>query len=310
MHPPVRVLSLPLLLTMLWLVPTLGSANDTTLNTTVDPPRQLTEYTLPVRMESERLHIGFGEDWCEVSVEFVFANDGDEPAWVWAGFPDEDLLQRYGLYAPEAERADDPPNGFANEAWGDSRVQGLDDASVLTDFRSWTRGAGESEAQNVELPTLLVQIEHVARPAEVFGNLGYTLPDPDSLSAASSLMFCHSFELNLEPHERRIVGHSYRTRTGSNVEQQRLFNYTLSTGKTWQGRIGRAEIYVELLDGYTVDDLQFASPEAYAATTSPERASWLVLSNTELSLTWEDFEPEGAQGYLFLATKPVPPPGE
>jgi hypothetical protein len=189
------------------------------------------------------------------------------------------------------------------ELYGDYAGRGLDEG-VLRDFKSWTRQANWDEAQRQPLETKLVRIERIAYEPAALGSLGGSW-QPSDATALNCLMFCHAFPLDLEGRETRVVGHSYTTLTGSNVEQQYLFNYTLGTGRSWAGTIGKATVDLYLDDGLTIQDLQFdGDPEAYAATCSPGRAEWQKVEPRHFRLVWEDFEPEGGRGYIMLATRP------
>ncbi|MCC7478811.1 hypothetical protein IT575_10180 [bacterium] len=289
-----------------------ASANDTTLNVNVNPPRQLSDPAMPVRMDSEQITVHFGRERCRVAVEFQFENTSDSEVWLSAGFPDEDLLYRYAFYgqaaSPAGAAADWLFPGLAS--LGDNPAAGIDDQSVLTDFKAWRRPAGSPVSASELLETRLLRIERIAWSPEVLSSLGGNW-QPSADTGLNELMFCRVFDLHLQPGEKLVIGHSYSTLSGSNVESQALFNYTLSTGQTWQGSIGAAQIDVFLEDGLSFGDLNFENSEpGYGAACNPPREQWRELEPGHLRTVWRDFEPTGGQGFILLATKPLPPPSE
>lgn len=287
-----------------------ASANDTTLNVNVNPPRQLSDPAMPVRMASEQITVHFGRERSRVAVEFHFENNSDSEVWLTAGFPDEDLLYRYAFFGAGS--------GGQSPEWlfpglsmlSDYPASGIDDHSVLTDFQAWQRTEGSPPADNARLETRLLRIERIAWEPEVLDSLGGNW-QPSSDTGLNELMFCRAFDLNLGPRQKVVVGHSYSTLNGSNVESQRLFNYTLATGRTWQGNIGSAQIDILLEDGLSLDDINFEGNEpGYGAFSNPPREQWRELEPGHLVCVWRDFEPAGDQGYILLATRPLPPPSE
>jgi len=293
----------------LCLLPAATRANDTTLNVNVNPPRQLAQFELPIRMAAEHITVHFGRERSRVTVEFTFENLSDDELYCEAGFPDEDLLARWANYAGADAEGRVPADRFPSlNSRGDNAARSLDDTSVLTDFESWSRPAGAAPSANAPLATKLLRIERIAYEPEALASLGGSW-QPSEFSAANELMFCRSFTLELGPREKIIIGHSYSTENGSNVESQRLFNYTLGTGRSWAGTIGQATLEVYLEDGLSVDDLHFRTgPDDYGALSNPGREQWKQISATHLRAFWQDFEPRGARAYIMLATHPVPMP--
>jgi hypothetical protein len=281
-------------------------ANDTTLNVNVNPPRQLAGYdAVPIRMESEHITLHFGKQESKVDVEFTFVNQQREPIYCWAGFPDEDLVKRWLFYGPKDAQGNLPDYTFGGEElFGDYAGSGLD-GGALRDFKSWTRFASEAVKASQPLETKLVRIERIAYEPGAVASLGTDWPRRED-TALNELMFCHVFPLNLNPLEPVVIGHGYTTLTGTNVEQQHLLSYTLGTGRSWAGTIGTATIDVYLEDGIKYEDLNFENaPDTYGAVSSPDRTQWKKLGPQHLQIVWSDFEPEGEQGYLLLATKPL-----
>lgn len=289
------------------LLATAAFANDTTLNVNVDPPRQLSEFDLPVRMAAEHITIRFGRERSQVEVEFTFENLSEEDVYCEAGFPDEDLLTRWANYAGADAGGQLPSDIFPSlNALGDLAARQLDDASVLTDFEAWSRPADAGPAVNEPLETKLLRIERIAYEPEALQSLGAKWP-PSEYSSANNLMFCHSFTLQLGPRERRVIGHRYSTLNGSNVLGQRLFSYTLGTGRSWAGTIGEALIDVYLVDTQSFPDLHFrSSADGYSVPCNPDREGWELPEPGHLRARWTDFEPSGAQGFIMLATQPLP----
>lgn len=287
-----------------------AAANDTTLNVNVNPPRQLSDPAMPVRMAAETITVHFGRERCAVAIEFTFENNSEQDAWLTAGFPDEDLLYRYAFYGAAASDSDSGPAAYFPQfdMLGDNPASGIDDQSVLTDFRAWTRPEGSAPEAAAALETRLLRIERIAWVPEALDSLGGQW-HPAEDGALNELMFCRAFDLHLAPHERLIVGHSYSTLSGGNVEGQALFNYTLATGRTWGGSIGEARIELFLEDGLSRADLNFEGGEpGYGATCNPGAGEWSELEPGHLECVWRDFEPEGSRSYIMLASRPVPPP--
>jgi hypothetical protein len=280
-------------------------ANDTTLNVNVNPPRQLgLDEDTPIRMAAEHITVHFGKQRSRVEVEFTFENTADDYAVCSAGFPDEDLLVRYAAFTPTPKGAKPLDEKFAN--LGDLNYaagKSLNDHSVLTDFKAWTRPAGQPATANQPLTTKLIRIERIAYVPEAVQSLGGKWqPDDQGLN---NLMFCREFEMSFDPHQQLVVGHSYATRNGDNVLAQDLFNYTLATGRTWAGTIGQATIDVYLEDGLSAADLHFKqNADDYAAATNPSRTDFKQLDAQHLQAVWTDFDPAGKHGYILLATQP------
>lgn len=291
---------------LLLIAATPALANDTSLNVSVDPPRQLTlDENTPIRMASEHIIVHFGKQRSRVEVEFTFDNTSDGYATCAAGFPDEDLLLRYAAFTPTAPGAQPLDERFAN--LGDMNQQGgksLSDTSVLTDFKAWTRPAGEPATANKTLKTNLIRIERIAYVPEAVQSLGRKW-QPRELPDYNELMFCRAFDLSFDPHQQIVVGHSYATKNGDNVLDQQLFNYTLATGRTWAGTIGQATIEVYLEDGLKVSDLHFkGDADDYAAATNPGQADMRFIDDKHIMAVWTDFEPNHDHGYILLATQP------
>ncbi len=298
------------LATLILLAAVPASANDTTLNVNVNPPRQLSDPAMPVRMASEQITIHFARERSRVAVEFHFENNSESEVWLTAGFPDEDLLYRYAFFA--ADSTDYSPEWLfpGLSMLGDYPAAGIDDRSVLADFQAWMRPEGSPSTDNEPLETRLLRIERIAWEPEVLDSLGGSW-QPSGDTGLNELMFCRAFDLHLGPRQKVVIGHSYSTASGSNVESQHLFNYTLATGSTWQGNIGAAQIDVLLDEGLTLADLNFEDGEpGYGAFCNPPREQWREVEAGHLRAVWRDFEPGGERGYILLATRPLPPPSE
>jgi hypothetical protein len=285
---------------------TVAQANDTSLNVGVSPPRLLGDDLIPVRMAAEQITIHFGKERTQVEVEFTFHNLSEDELDFWAGFPDEDLLYRYLWSAGTAEdltKADELAQKY--RVGGDVES---DTAGNVEHFKAWTRPAGQPASANVELPWEVVRIESLAS----------TLPTPQDEPAVSSqwvpadlnsLLLCRAFELHLEAGKDLIVGHSYDTATGSNVDDQALFQYQLVTGRNWQGTIGEATIDVILEPDLADAGLLFDSPDLlpYYPVTEFGKNELRRIAPGHYRAVWRDFEPEGAKGWIYLATPPRSP---
>jgi hypothetical protein len=276
-----------------------AQANDTSLNLKVSPPQLLGEGEVPVRMEAEHITIHFGRQRSQVEVEFTFRNLADYNVDCWAGFPDEDLLYRYlanelaaGITEDELlEKYDIDGMLVYGEVSGD-----------IQNFEAWTRAAGDPVMARTPLPYQLLRIESLASTAapEAFPKNGWTPAKP------GSLLLCRAFELQFEPGQELVIGHSYDAATGGNVETQSLFQYQLVTGRNWQGTIGEAVIDVFVNDDLAEDGLFFGTDENpdFHPVTSPGKAELKPVAPGHYRCVWRDFEPEGDQGWIYLASAP------
>jgi hypothetical protein len=292
---------------LLWLCAPGGAAlaNDTSLNVGVDPPRLLGEDLVPVRMAAEHITIHFGQERSQVEVEFTFHNLTDTELDCWAGFPDEDLLYRY-VWSAGAGSKDDMT--AVDELAEKFRVSGGFDSETaghVENFTAWTRLAGAPPSANAALPWKVLRIESLA------SSLPKQQAEPSVAGAwapedVNSLLVCRAFQLHLEPGKDLVVGHSYDTATGSNVESQSLFQYQLVTGRNWQGTIGEATIDIYVDEGLDGGKLFFGAPELppYYPVTVPGKTELKRVAPGHYQVVWRDFEPEGDKGWVFLATAP------
>lgn len=277
---------------------TCARANDTTLNLGVSPPQLLEEGEVPVRMLSEHISIHFGQQRTQVEVEFTFRNLADYSVDCWAGFPDEDLLYRYISEQLAAGVTEDEL--LAKYRVNEALMYG-ETASGITNFSAWTRAPGAPAAKTA-LPYQVLRIESLASMT-----LPEAFPAGEWNSApAGSLLLCRAFQLHLDPEQELVVGHSYESDSGSNVESQALFQYQLVTGRNWQGTIGEAVIDVFLKDDVAQKGLFFgtAANEDYAPVTRPGTAELKPVAPGHYRAVWRDFEPEGDKGWIYLATTP------
>jgi len=281
-----------------------ASANDTSLNLSVDPPRLLGEDLAPVQMAAEHIAIHFGKERTKVEVEFTFRNLSDEELDCWAGFPDEDLLYRY-LWSAAGSPDDMSGVDALAERYGLASVIDSDTAGKVENFEAWTRPAGEPGAASTPLECKVIRIESLAS----------TLAAPQDEPAvkaqwtpmdANSLLLCRAFQLHFAPKQELIVGHRYDAATGSNVESQALFQYQLITGRNWQGPIGEAVIDVYLEPDVAGLGLYFGSAKlpGYYPVTKPGQDELQRIVPGHYRLVWRNFEPEGEKGWVFLATPP------
>src|SRR5207237_4109224 len=118
----------------------------------------LDDFGTPLRMAEEHITVHFGQTRSRVRVEFTFENTSDENASCTAGFPDEDLLARYADFGPKDKQGQAPGEHFGNTIENnDTSGASLNDASVLTDFKAWTRPAGSAASANQPLATHLIR---------------------------------------------------------------------------------------------------------------------------------------------------------
>jgi hypothetical protein len=288
-------------LSLLWLCVLLtnSSANDTSLNLKVSPPQLLGEGETPVRMASEHITIHFGAPRSQVEVEFRFKNLADYPVDCWAGFPDEDLMYRYIAEQLAAGVTEDEL--FDKYEIDDMLVYG-EVSGDIQHFTAWTRAADNVHGARTPLPYELMKIESLASTAapNSFPKGEWTPAPP------GSLLMCRAFKLHLEPGQELVVGHSYDSATGGNVEMQSLFQYQLVTGRNWAGTIGEAVIDVYLDASLSKAGLYFGGtnlPEGYPRT-KPGKDVLKPVAPGHYHAVWRDFEPDGERGWIFLATKP------
>jgi hypothetical protein len=292
---------------LLWLcLPgTAARANDTALNVGVDPPRLLGEDLAPVRMAAEHITIHFGKERSQVEVEFTFHNLTDTELGFWAGFPDEDLLYRYVWSAAPANATDTTPVDDLADKFRIGYGYESDSGGHVENFTAWTRMASEPASANTPLPCKVLRIESLAS----------SLPSPQdepTVAAAwapedvNSLLICRAFQLHIEPGKDLVVGHSYDTGTGGNVESQSLFQYQLVTGRNWQGTIGEATIDVYVEPDLAGGKLFFGAPDLppYYPVTVPGKDELKRVAPGHYQCVWRDFEPEGEKGWVILATAP------
>lgn len=112
------------------------------------------------------------------------------------------------------------------------------------------------------------------------------------------------------PAERDVViERRYVADNGADVMGTKTLSYTTHTGAVWKDTIGRADFHVTL-DGWMVADLAFEDgpqrlpPRQQSQWSSPNLKEWTVVSPTELTMTWENFEPavHKTRRGIFLAT--------
>jgi hypothetical protein len=271
-----------------------GLADDSILNTHIDPPEPIKGEDSRIRMVSERLDLYFGFYETRVEVVFELENLTDQPVILTVGFPDSYLQAKY-----VAEGGNDLSEryGYIDEKF--------DYYSPLEDFVTWVDEPSnviQTEVYKLERYYSLTEDPQPGFASEWKYARHYSSVDEDSLK------LWHAFKLDWEPRQARVVGHSYRTDHGSvNVGfGQAWLNYYLGTGSTWDGPIGRLEVNLYLTDGQVVEDLALGEESAGVGSwpQNAETQKWAVLSPTHLRLVWKDFEPVDERSYIEIMRKP------
>jgi hypothetical protein len=231
------------------------AANDSAINSGGHGPSPLGEFQgeeSVIRMVSERIDIKFGKDQSEVTCRFTFrSTKKEDDAKQTVGFPD--------FIDTDTDR------GHISELKTFVDGQPVEAKKV----RGWF-GAG------------------------LKGNLG---DPPAVLGEEVQRADFFVVDVTFPPDKDVIVERRYIADNGGNVMGNKNLSYVTSTGAVWQGTIGVAEFHVKL-DGWTVDDLAFEdgkqkrSPRLQVGPwCEPNLAEWKVVSPTELTMTWKDFEP-------------------
>lgn len=238
---------------------TTAFANDTTINSGGHGPAPLGEFAAEesvVRMVSETIDIRFGKDESKVVCRFTFrSSKKGADAKQTVGFPD--LLQM------------DSDTGQIREL--ETFVDGKPVAAKKV--RGW------------------FATSDWGTPKSGFGAPPRELPEEEV-----QLADFFAIEVAFPPDKDVVIERHYTADNGGDTMGTEWFTYTTHTGAVWKGTIGKAEFRVKL-DGWTVDDLAFEDgpqrlePRKQFDWCSPNLAEWTVVSPTELTMTWKDFEP-------------------
>jgi hypothetical protein len=236
-----------------------AAANDSAINSGGHGPSPLGEFQggeSVIRMVSERIDIKFGKEESEVTCRFTFRstkNEGDAKQTV--GFPD----------------------------FLDTET----DKGQIRELKTFIDG------QPVEAKKVRGWFEtgHGVTPKSGLGE-----PPQDSLERYQKADF-FVVDVVFPPDKDVNIERRYIADNGGNVDRCQFFRYTTHTGAVWQGTIGTAEFHLKL-DGWTVDELAFEDGKQkrspllqYGPWCEPNLSEWKVVSPTELTMTWKDFEP-------------------
>lgn len=256
-------------------------ANDTAMNAGAHGPAPVGEFSgdeSVIRMVSERIEIRFGKREAHVVARFTFRSS--KPSGVArqsVGFPD--------LYSGE-----DINSGEFREL--KTFVNGQE--------RPARKVAGWFETSEYGIPRSGLGEPRQDAPAEIIQRADYYIVD-----------------VEFPPNEDVVIERRYTVDNGMDVMGTNTFHYTTHTGAIWRGTIGKAEFHV-ILDGWTVDDLAFEDgpqripPREQTIWSSPNRNDWTIVSPTEMTMTWTDFEPAAhkTRRGLMLATWSRRPPAD
>lgn len=237
----------------------IAGANDTSINSGAHGPAPLGEFKAEesiVRMVSETIDIRFGKTESKVTCKFTFRSakkGGDAKQTV--GFPD--LLET------------DSDTGQIR------KLETFIDGKMVEakKIRGW------------------FATSEWGTPKSGFG-------EPPKFLGEDDVQFANFFavDVSFPPDKDVVIERRYVADNGADTMGTRWFTYTTHTGAVWRGTIGKAEFRVTL-DGMTVDDLAFEDgpqklePRKQFEWCSPNKAEWTVKSPTELTMTWENFEP-------------------
>ena len=271
-------------------------ADDSIINTRIEPPEPIKGEDSRIRMVEEHLDVYFGARETTVEVVFFLENLTDEPVSLTVGFPDTYLQAKY-----VSEGGEELSRRYR---WLDEK---FDWYSPIEDFVTW-----------VDMPEIIVKTKvyrlerlygHTDTPDASFeGDWDYYVPNNPDDYPKNKIALWHAFKLDWEPRQKHIVGHKYRTDHGGiNVGfGQAWFIYSLRTGSTWAGTIGRLEVNLYLTDGQVVEDLALDEESAGVGdwVRSVDRDEWEVISPTHMRLIWEDFEPIDEKAYIDIKRKP------
>ncbi|WP_193212307.1 hypothetical protein [Luteolibacter marinus] len=238
---------------------TTALANDTSINSGAHGPSPLGEFAAEesvVRMVSETIAIRFGKEESEVTCRFTFRSTKQGGAAnQTVGFPD---LLEMDSDTGRIRKLETFVDGKPVEA---KKVRGW--------FATGDWGTPKS---------------------------GFGAPPPELPAGEVQLADFFAIEVAFPPDRDVIIERHYLADNGGDTMGTSWFSYTTHTGAVWQGTIGKAEFRVKL-DGWTVDDLAFEDgpqkldPRKQSGWCSPNLAEWTVVSPTELTMTWKDFEP-------------------
>ena len=249
------------------------AANDTAINSGGHGPSPMGEFEgeeSVIRMVSENIGIRMGKTESEVSCRFTFRSSKKEgDARQTVGFPD--LLE------------------MDSDTGSISKLETFVDGKKVEakKVRGWF-GTGEW-----------------GTPKSGLGEPPAKLP-PGEVQPADF----YTVEVVFPPDKDVVIERRYTSSNGGNTLGSTGFSYTTHTGAVWKGTIGSAEFHVTLKDGLTVEDLAFEDgkqkrpPREQSAWCEPNLAEWKIVSPTELTMTWKDFEPavHRTRRGIFLAT--------
>lgn len=245
--------------------------NDAALNPGGHGPTTLGEFVgdeSVIRMVSEKIDIRFSKTESEVHCRFVFRS----------GKTTGDAIQLVGF-----------PDILEHE----------DYAGVIRKLETFVDGRKVESRK-----------ERGWFAVEPFGTpkCGLGKPPPETRPEHVQLADFHVITVTFPPDKDVIIERHYLANNGGDVFGTIWFDYSTDTGAVWRGTIGQADFHVKL-DGLTVDDLAFEDgpqknpPRSQWGWCAPNRAEWKIVSPTELTMTWKDFEPAAHQTRRGIALR-------
>lgn len=248
-------------------------ANDTAINSGAHGPAPLGEFASDesvIEMVSETIDIHFGKTQSTVTCRFTFRStktEGDARQTV--GFPD--VLTGDDANVGAIRSLETSINGKSVEA---------------------KKQAGWFETTEYGIPRSGLGAPRADAP-------------PESIQRADF----YTVDVVFPAGKDVVIERRYVADNGADVMGTQTLAYTTHTGAVWKDTIKRADFHVTL-DGWTVDDLAFEDgqqrlpPRQQSMWSSPNLKEWTVVSPTELTMTWKNFEPavHKTRRGIFLAT--------
>ncbi len=247
----------------------LARADDSTLNAGAEGPAPLNVKAgeqSKVRMVSEQLEFHFSTTKTSVIATFHFLNTTSAPIRQTFGFPDE------GLPARIASKGKEVPEGTPG---------------AIEDMQSFVDG--KKVDSKVELGYVKWAPGHECW-------LPATKKDEDA-----DEMAWHTLTVNFPPGKEMVVQRRYSVKDGDQNGGVYFFSYTVHTGSSWQGKIGKLNATVFLEGGLTVDDLGWTEKKLLGTfLVTPGRREWKIVSPKEMTMEWDNFKPSDEKGKQFI----------
>ena len=250
---------------MFLLLANMAIADDSTLNAGASGPEPLNVKAgeqSKIRMVSEELEFHFSTKKTSVIATFHFLNTTKATIRQAFGFPDEGLTARLAAKGKDVPEGTPGPiedmQSFVNGKKVDSKVE-FDYVRWANDMNCWLPATKEEEN--------------------------------------AFQMAWHTLTVDFPPGREVLVQRRYTVQDGDENIGVFFFAYTVHTGSSWQGKIGRLRATVFLEGGLTVDDLGWTKKKLLGDyLVSPPRKEWKIVSPAKMTLEWDDFKPSEEKG--------------